>query len=169
MDVLPRLTANSFMHTFKSNSTPNNRENDRFSPAYADYVTNHNESCDCKSAYIILPNVIDAVLWMKKGKSSDDDKISAEHLHYTHLNVLVRITNENNQMLRHSFVPKQFRLGFMVPIIKDNYRGITISPIISKLFEHVLKNIFIEHPATSPQQFGFKKNNSTVHALWTLP
>ena len=77
-------------------------------------------------------------------------------------------------MLRHSFVPKEFRSGFMIPIIKDsrgnkadtaNYRGITISPILSKLFEHVLKIVFDNFLSTSQYQFGFKKKSSTTHAL----
>ena len=80
-------------------------------------------------------------------------------------------------MLSHAFVPNQFWLGFMIPIIKDrsgnhsdvgNYRGITISPVISKLFEHVLKDIFSEHLTTSVYQFGFKKKKSTTHALHCL-
>ena len=80
-------------------------------------------------------------------------------------------------MLRHGYVPKQFRFGYMVPIVKDqqgnltdlsNYRGITISPLASKLFEHVLKNIFAEYLTTSESQYGFKKNSSTVHALHCL-
>ena len=50
----------------------------------------------------------------------------------------------------------------------NNYRGITISPIVSKLFEHVLKLVFFEHLQTSEQQYGFKKNSSTVPALHCL-
>ena len=82
-----------------------------------------------------------------------------------------------NVMLKHAFVPKQFRFGHMVPIIKDqqgnqadrsNYRGITISPISSKIFEHVLKAVFFTFLSTSQLQFGFKKNSSTVHALHCL-
>ena len=80
-------------------------------------------------------------------------------------------------MLNHSFVPHQFSRGTIVPIIKDqqgnrsdlsNYRGITISPIISKVFEHVLKIIFHTHLFSSPWQFGFKKRNSTINALYCL-
>ena len=114
---------------------------------------------------------------MRKGKSADEDGVSIEHLHHSPLNILVRLTNLFNSMLRHSFVPKQFQSGFMVPIVKDNqgnladvnnYRGITISPIISKVFEHVLKAIFFEHLSTSQHQHGFKKNSSTAHALHCL-
>ena len=80
-------------------------------------------------------------------------------------------------ILKHAFVPSQFRSGFMIPIIKDqqgdrsdpnNYRGITISPFISKLFEHILKNVFFESFSTSSYQFGFKKNSSTMTALHCL-
>ena len=80
-------------------------------------------------------------------------------------------------MLIHAYVPNDFRFGFMIPIVKDsqgshsdisNYRGITISPVISKVFEHVLKIVFSEHLVTSSHQFGFKKGSSTVHALHCL-
>ena len=45
-------------------------------------------------------------------------------------------------MLRHSFVPKEFKESVVVPIIKDknkdianmdNYRGITVASVVSKL------------------------------------
>ena len=74
-------------------------------------------------------------------------------------------------------VPKQFRSGFIIPLAKDihsnladsgNYRGITISPILSKLFEHILKAVFCDSLSTSQYQFGFKKRSSIVHALHFL-
>ena len=49
-----------------------------------------------------------------------------------------------------------------------NYRGITISPIISKIFEHVLKVVFGDHLVTSAYQFGFKRKKSVNHALHCL-
>ena len=122
-------------------------------------------------------NVIDALFSLKAGKSSDDSDISAEHFLNAPLNFLHRLVSLFNQMLKHSFVPCQFRYGHMVPIVKDqqgnfsdmgNYRGITISPIASKIFEYVMKDIFSEFMLTSPSQFGFKKGNSTVHALHCL-
>ena len=114
---------------------------------------------------------------MKSGKCADADSISAEHLHNAPLNFLQRLACLFNSMLKHSFVPDQFRRGFLLPLVKDqqgnlsdtgNYRGITISPIISKAFEHVLKAAFLDHLSTSQYQFGFKKNSSTVHALHCL-
>ena len=65
----------------------------------------------------------------------------------------------------------------MIPLVKDqqgnvsdvnNYRGITLSPIVSKIFEHVLKFIFSVFLETSSNQFGFKKRSSTIHAIHCL-
>ena len=174
--------ANCFKNSFEKNSTPNNKENveklnQRFASRYAAYVGSHNDACDCKAVYITPLNVIDALLNMKVGKSADEESISAEHFHNAPLSMIQRLATLFNAMLNHSFVPRQFRFGFMVPIVKDqggnhadtgNYRGITISPIISKIFEHVLKIIFHDSLTSSSHQYGFKKNSSTVHALHCL-
>ena len=80
-------------------------------------------------------------------------------------------------MLQHGHVPSQFQRGTIVPIIKDqhgdkgdlhNYRGITIAPIISKVFEHVLRILFQPYLSTSSYQFGFKKKSSTCLAIHSL-
>ena len=68
-------------------------------------------------------------------------------------------------------------MGTIVPIVKDrqgnlgdlnNYRGITIAPIISKIFEHVLRIVFSDSLSTSNFQFGFKRKSSTSHAIFCL-
>ena len=174
--------ANCFKYSFEKNSTPNNRDNvsrldQQFNTRFSEYVDNHAENCDCKSIYITPENVMDSLLNMKINKSADEEEISAEHLHYAPLSIFIRLSSLFNMMLNHAFVPNQFRLGFMIPLIKDhsgnhsdsgNYRGITISPIISKLFEHCLKLVFFDSLSSSQHQFGFKKNSSTTHALHCL-
>ena len=174
--------ANAFMQSFKSNSTPNSQEkvntlNDRYQSAYKEYSDKHELNCDCRNYEITIHNTIDALSCLKKGKSQDEDEISSEHLLYAPLSIIQKLTHLFNAMMTHAFVPEQFKRGFMIPIVKDqqgnlsdvgNYRGITISPIISKLFEHILKNVFCEFLVTSPYQYGFKKNSSTVHALHCL-
>lgn len=111
-----------------------------------------------------LNNVIDA-LSLLKGKSANEDNVLAEYLLYAPLNMLKRLTLFN-QMLKHAFVPNQFCFGFMIPLIKDkqgdpshikSYRGITISPIVSKLFEYSLKGVFKDQLTTSAYQFWYLK------------
>ena len=114
---------------------------------------------------------------MKKGKSFDDEGVSAEHFFHAPLEVFVRLQQLFMSMIYHSHVPDQFKLGTIIPIVKDhsgnlsdrnNYRGITIASIVSKIFEHVLRIVFGSFLQTSSHQFGFKKNSSTSHALYCL-
>jgi len=42
----------------------------------------------------------------------------------------------------------------------DNYRGITLSPVLSKLFEMILLNDLHNFLESDPLQFGFKKKSS---------
>jgi len=56
-------------------------------------------------------------------------------------------------LLTHGVVPDGFVRGVVIPLIKneanpfvwDNHRGITLSPVISKLFEMVLLSLFDQH------------------------
>ena len=174
--------ADHFKQTFMANSKPNDSQkveelDAKFLSRYRDFSEDHDKSCNCNPVSISLSVVVDAICGMKSGKCADEEDVSAEHFHNAPLNLLERLTFLFNCMLNHAFVPSQFRLGFMIPLIKDrlgnksdvqNYRGITISPIMSKVFEHVLKLVYCDYLTTSPHQFGFKKKSSTVQALYCL-
>jgi len=41
--------------------------------------------------------------------------------------------------------------------ITDDFRGIAISPVLAKTFEHCIIDRFASFFSTSPNQFGFKK------------
>jgi len=75
-------------------------------------------------------------------------------------------------------VPANFGKSYTVPIPKghvtqqaltaDNFRGISIGPTISKLFEHAVLVWFYRYFATSEYQFGFKKQLSCRHAIYCV-
>jgi len=85
-----------------------------------------------------------------------------------------------NLCLSAGYVPQPFGLSYTVPIIKgsisatsreldvNDFRGISISPILSKLFEHCLFTRYAEFFVTSDNQFGFKRGLSTSHAIYTV-
>ena len=172
----------SFSSHFVKVSQPNNEEsvknlNDRFQSAYQEASSSHSENCDCNSHAVSLQAVLDAVFKMKKGKCSDDEKVSAEHFFNAPLSLFDRLQRLFNSMLQHAFVPTQFKMGTIVPIVKDrqgdlgdlnNYRGITIAPTLSKVFEHVLGALFEPFLSTSTYQFGFKRKSSCSHAIFCL-
>ena len=174
--------AGVFKDAFKKNSTPNNAEkvselNSTFRVKYDEYAAQHTHNCNCSDFSFSFEDIFDAVCSMKKGKCPDDDEIYAEHFMHAPLILFIKLATLFNQMMKHSFVPRQFKFGTIIPLIKDrsgstcdvnNYRGITISPIASKVFEHALKIEFSRYLETSSYQFGFKKGKSTVHALFCL-
>ena len=73
-------------------------------------------------------------------------------------------------------VPNDFGLSYTVPILKDSknsvsksltmddFRGITISPVMSKVFESFILDRYQKYFVTSNNQFGFKKGLSCSHA-----
>ena len=110
---------------------------------------------------------------LKNGKSSDipisvikkcSSIISPILAH--HINFLMKIGE----------FPDQLKLGKITPIFKkgneelmENYRPISTLPIFGKIFEKViytrLYNYFVTQGLLHKNQFGFRKNNSTSHAL----
>ena len=174
--------AEAFRLSFEKNAKPNNPSkveevNLKFAEEYQNLTDTHEENCNCDTYSFTIDNILDATFSLKNGKSSDDDDISAEHFLNAPYNIFVVLCALFNAMLRHSFVPRQFKHGTIIPIVKDhqgnlgdvgNYRGITISPIASQNFEHCLKIVFHGYLTTNALQFGFKSKSSTSHALYCL-
>ena len=50
----------------------------------------------------------------------------------------------------------------------DMYRGITLSNAVSKLIEAVLVSLFGDSLQSNDLQFGFKRNSSCSHAIFTF-
>jgi Reverse transcriptase (RNA-dependent DNA polymerase) len=80
-------------------------------------------------------------------------------------------------MTLHHYVPTNFGKGITVPLLKDktgdvsstnNYRAITLVPIISKLFEYVLLHITNEFLNTDDRQVGFKKGLGCANAIFVV-
>ena len=74
-------------------------------------------------------------------------------------------------------IPEAFGTSYTVPIPKGNnrtiasvsdFRGISISPVISKVFENCLLKIYGNFLYSSPNQFGFKKGLGCTHAIYTF-
>ena len=82
---------------------------------------------------------------MKNGKAAGLDGISCEHMKFSHLIVIIILSKLFNLFLLFSHIPQSFGTSYTVPIPKcagrtralsvDDFRGISISPTISKLFE----------------------------------
>jgi exonuclease III len=117
---------------------------------------------------------------MKKGKAAGLDGITAEHLQHCHPSLPTFLAKLFNLVMGTGTVPANFGLSYTIPLLKGNtgsmskqltvndFRGISISPAISKTFENCIlqryKNFFI----TSDNQFGFKKFTGCSQAIYTV-
>ena len=84
---------------------------------------------------------------MKTGKAPDIDGLSVEHLLYYHPSLPFILSKFFKLIFFCRYVPLGIKKSYIVPIPKpkdcrskamtyDDFRGITISPVISKIFEH---------------------------------
>jgi len=104
-----------------------------------------------------IADVDNAVHSLKFGKASGLDGISAEHLKYAHPSIVSHLKTLFNLILLHGYVPNAFGQGVVVPLVKDrlgdtrnldNYRAITVSCVISKVFSYALLiNLMISYTA----------------------
>ena len=117
---------------------------------------------------------------LKRGKAADLDELTAEHLIHSHpalCSVLYRLFNS---MIKHNVVPSGFGSSYTIPIPKnsspqfskavtmDDFRGISISSILSKIFEKCILDRYHRFFETSDFQFGFKKGLGCSHALFSM-
>ena len=103
-------------------------------------------------------------------------KLSTNGTH-AHPRICVIVAILFNAMIIHGVVPSMFGLGIVVPLMKghnldnsnsENYRGITLSTQISKIFEMCILDLYSHHFVTSDLQFDFKKGLGCSHALNTV-
>ena len=114
---------------------------------------------------------------LRNRKAVGLDEISAEHIKHGGTGLLIHISIVFQAMLRHGYVPEQWKESVIVPILKiktgskidpDNYRGITLSSVMSKLFERVLLIKYGHLLKTSQLQFGFTPNVGTAECSYVI-
>lgn len=114
---------------------------------------------------------------LKRGKASGPDHLSVEHLVNAHPILVMHLCNLFRIMLVTGLVPDSFGCGIVIPLLKDktgdinsldNYRGITLIPVVAKLFEGVLLDICSDFLVTDDLQFGFKANIGCSNAIFAL-
>ena len=81
-----------------------------------------------------------------------------------------------NKFIQLGIFPKILKIGKISPVYKkgdsqlfDNYRPISVLPILGKIFEKILYDrlysFFTSKNVIHSKQFGFRKNHSTGHAI----
>jgi len=114
---------------------------------------------------------------MKRGKADDLEEITCEHLIFSPALLPCILAKLFNLMINISYVPLSFGRSYTVPILKsncnvygkavtvDDFRGVSISPVISKVFEHCVLDRYGGFFGSSDNHIGFKKNLGCASAV----
>ena len=115
---------------------------------------------------------------MNRGKSADVYGLTAEHFLYGGDNLLSIVYNILQAMIRLGKVPDCLKTGLISPVFKNkgsnkeskNYRGITVTPVLSKTLELLLRKTI--RPAIdkvqSDLQRGFTEGSSCMNCALIL-
>jgi hypothetical protein len=126
---------------------------------------------------VSVDDVVSAIKRLKLGKSDGEEGLNSDHIiNGPHL-LYVFLTIIFNCMLIHGVSPDSMIIGTMVPIPKcktkqlccsDNYRAITLSSVIGKIFDWLV--LIKEQKAlnSSQLQFGFKAHTSTTQCTFVM-
>ena len=112
---------------------------------------------------------------MKPKSSSGHDDLSSIQLKFISNDIIAILTRIINQSLFTGIVPNSLKIAKISPIYKkgdrhitDNYRPISLLPVISKVLEKVVflqvYDYFVENKLLYDSQYGFRKLHSTEYA-----
>jgi hypothetical protein len=170
---------------FSTLATPAQNDNftyERFNRACQN-VDNIKASCsNSKSIVSEVPitkyEVRKAITDLKKKKALDGLNLAAEHFQNAITPVVNFLTPVLNRIVDTAILPEEMQINITHPIhkkgkqkdIAGNYRGITISPVVTK----ILDTILLAHQKcsvsrnTDDLQYGFTKAQSGIHAAFIL-
>jgi hypothetical protein len=119
-----------------------------------------------------------AVCKLESGKAPGHDGLMLEHLTNSHPVIYSLLAMLFRFIMLTNYIPTSFGRGIMIPLPKEenvrgahkieNFRGITLSPIISKVFEHCLIEMFGKYLYSCDNQFGFKTKVGCAHAIYIM-
>ena len=125
----------------------------------------------------LIENVIND---LKRGKAAGLEGLSSELVINCHPILPCILARLFNSIVRSGSVPTQFGFRYTVPLLKgslnsrsknltcDDFRGVSISPILSKVFEHCVLKRFQSYFHSSDNQYGFKIVVGCSHAIYIV-
>lgn len=147
--------------------------------SHNEYLTNAttNDVPQFRFASVGFVEVRDAISTLKDSNSKDINEINTKIIKTIKNLIYIPLTKLINESMACNTFPSIFKVAKVVPLYKGkgsaddytNYRPISILPILSKVYERVIKNQINEHFESNnlfaTGQFGFRKNKTTSLAI----
>lgn len=173
-NVSPR----KFFAHFKEILNPNTHISDDTDTVVNEIIEDA-ESDDDYNKQITITEVENALKDLKYGKAGGCDGVGPEFFCNFTPTLVIFLCTLFNSILDTGVYPKQWCQSLIFPLHKqgdtnnpNNYRGISLLNIISKLFSSILNkrlSLWAEKNGLIPQcQAGFRKNYSTIDHIFTL-
>jgi exonuclease III len=115
---------------------------------------------------------------IKLNKACGQAGVKGEYIKYGCSPELIKVLKYIYEMvINYDIKVKNFNIGIIKPIVKDsnkdwdevtNLRPITISDILSTIYEKIILNEIENSHPNIDKQFGFKKTSSCSHAVFVL-
>ena len=110
-----------------------------------------------------------AIDCLNNKKSPDEFGLTAEHLKNAKTTIAPALRSIFNNILQHRKVPSSFKSGILTPVLKkdkdptmmSNYRAITVTALIGKVFEYTFLHK-LNLKSKSDLQFGFTEGLSPI-------
>lgn len=133
------------------------------------------EDGNTETSEITIQMVKEAIKNLKNRKSPGQDEIPNELLKYGGPKLVKELTTLFNKITTTGKVPAEWKKSITIPVFKkgdkrnpENYRGITLLNSTMKLFTKILTDIIQKYTNTSEEQQGFRKNRSTLDAIYII-
>ena len=167
--VSDKLTADDFLEHFSNVFQSNDSDN-----SSSDFGQICNSTLD---SAILQSELKDVISSLKSDKSPGIDGLVAEIFKCSFDIISPLLLKLFNIIFLNGIYPNSWSEGLITPIHKkdsiddaNNYRGITLINILSKIYSHILNNRLLkwasENSKLSDCQFGFQKNKSTTDCIF---
>ena len=143
-------------------------------------VQSHSRDTFIMSHPISYEEVDSCIKQLKNKKAPGWDQITAEHLKYGGESLTVLLIKLFNAMVEYETIPRHLKIGIIIPIPKGdkdptlmgNNRGITLLPIVGKVFEKILLNRHLtwakRNDPIDPLQGAAQDHCSSIHTSLLL-
>lgn len=144
----------------------------------------HCNLCDeqtpnCLNATITHEEITNCISSMAQGKAAGEDGIVIEMLKASAIRTVPYLHLLFNQVLDSGHYPENWSKAMLCPIHKkgsklnvDNYRGISLLSVVSKLFTKILNQRFVrwaeDSDINNEEQAGYRKGYSTIDQMFNL-
>ena len=180
--TLPKISDESWFDHFKSlfNSGHIVVEQDAFTSCATPIECESNEVVEqILDSPITQSEIYDAINGLKIGKSPGVDNILAEFIKSSKTFIMPFLAILFNNLFENGTFPDTWSTAIIVPLHKkgdinnpDNYRGISLLSILSKLYTSILNNRITQWATLmdkiSETQAGFREGYSTIDHIFTL-